>query len=324
MDNDNYIDTTDCSSDDDCIDTTDSISDNSIDVFLELYDNADKQDDSREASDSTADGVIDIFSELDDNIDSTQSTIDATENTADTVDVFSDLDDNADMQDDSYAASDSAADGVIDVFSELEENVDTVRDAFDDAYEKTESKTDIDTNNEDLDEENSESLDLTFKDKIDGHTYYYDSNGDVYRVDNTLICDTSYDLNGYQYYTDDMGRIVSAEGNLHLRDRERLNIYDKIDDVGLGDERDTDDRGHIIADLFDGPNGIENMIPQDFSINRGEYKAFEKELADEIKRGNDVDLRVDVYYPEDSHRPLGLISTYTINGSSNVRYFLNQ
>ena len=153
-------------------------------------------------------------------------------------------------------------------------------------------------------------------DKIDGHKYYYDSNGDVYRVDDSLIANTTYDLNGYHYTTDDAGRISWVEGDLHLRDRDsRLTIRDDISNIGLGDELETDDRGHIIADLFDGPNGLENLIPQDFSINRGAYNKFEGELADEIRAGNDVRANFEIVYPEGdiSYRPSEIIVTYTIN-----------
>ena len=153
-------------------------------------------------------------------------------------------------------------------------------------------------------------------DKIDGHKYYYDSNGDVYRVDDSLMANTTYDLNGYHYTTDDAGRISWVEGDLHLRDRDsRLTIRDDISNIGLGDELETDDRGHIIADLFDGPNGLENLIPQDFSINRGAYNKFEGELADEIRAGNDVRANFEIVYPEGdiSYRPSEIIVTYTIN-----------
>lgn len=159
---------------------------------------------------------------------------------------------------------------------------------------------------------------------VDGKTYYYDSLDNIYRVDNELIPNNTYEVNGYKYTTDEQGRIISAEGQLHLKDRDgRLPIKDSLADIGKGDEKENDDRGHLIGDQFNGSNGLENMVPQDANINRNDFRNFENELAKEVKNGKDVDVKVEPVYDGNSRRPEAIVVTYTINGETNSRIFPN-
>ena len=158
----------------------------------------------------------------------------------------------------------------------------------------------------------------------DGETYYYDDNGKLYRVGKELAPNCEYELNGYKYKTDEKGRIVSAEGSLHLKNREgRLPIRDSIEDIGKGDQQDGDDRGHLIGDQFDGSNGLENMIPQDADINRNDFRYLENELADAIREGKEVIVKIEPIYEGDSRRPVAIVVTYTIDGKESVRIFPN-
>ena len=159
---------------------------------------------------------------------------------------------------------------------------------------------------------------------VDGITYYYDDNGKLYRVGNELHANTTYEMNGYKYKTDDQGRIISAEGTLHLKDREgRLPIKDSIENIGRGDQQEGDDRGHLIGDQFDGSNGLENMVPQDANINRNDFKNFENELAKEVKDGKEVKVKIEPVYDGDSRRPSAIVVTYSIDGEESVRVFPN-
>ncbi len=159
---------------------------------------------------------------------------------------------------------------------------------------------------------------------IDGEIHYYDDNGILYRVGNELKPNNEYEINGYKYKTDDLGRIISAEGKLHLKEREgRQTIKDSIEDIGKGDEKEGDDRGHLIGDQFDGSNGLENMIPQDADINRKDFRKFENELASEVKKGKNVEVQIEPIYEGDSMRPSALVVTYTIDGETNIRIFPN-
>ena len=162
------------------------------------------------------------------------------------------------------------------------------------------------------------------QDTIDGIVYYYDDNGNLYRVGNDLVPNSEYEINGYKYTTDDQGRIVSAEGTLHMKDREgRLPIKDSIEDIGKGDQKEGDDRGHLIGDQFDGSNGLENMVPQDANINRNDFKNFEISLADEVKSGKEVTVKIEPIYEGDSRRPEAIVVTYSIDGEESIRVFPN-
>lgn len=97
-----------------------------------------------------------------------------------------------------------------------------------------------------------------------------------------------------------------------------------MEDIGKGDQKETDDRGHLIGDQFNGSNGMENMIPQDSDINRKDYKALETELAKEVAAGKEVYVKVEPIYEGDSHRPVAVMVTYTIDGEESVRVFPNE
>lgn len=82
---------------------------------------------------------------------------------------------------------------------------------------------------------------------------YYDDNGEKYRQGNELEPNTVFEKNGYTYKTDEIGRVVSAEGKLQVKDHKGRNeMPDTRDIVAHGKMADSDDRGHLIADRFNG------------------------------------------------------------------------
>lgn len=152
---------------------------------------------------------------------------------------------------------------------------------------------------------------------IDGERQYTDDNGDVYRINNDLVPNNTYEINGYKFETDNQGRKVSAEGKLQIKDHDNYRtIRDTKAEIGKGDEKETDDRGHIIGDQFNGSNGMENIVAQDSTLNRGggAYHDLEKQLANEVVAGKDVYMRVELDYPGKSYRPDSFIVSYSING----------
>lgn len=160
----------------------------------------------------------------------------------------------------------------------------------------------------------------------DGNKCYIDDNGDIYRVNNDLVADNTYEINGYKYETDENGRIISAEGKLQIKDHDNYHkIKDTKSDIGKGDEMATDDRGHIIGDQFNGSNGLENIVAQDSMLNRagGDYNKLETQLAKEVSAGKEVHMRVDLDYPGNSYRPDSFLVSYSINGEESVKVFSN-
>lgn len=154
---------------------------------------------------------------------------------------------------------------------------------------------------------------------------YYDDTGKLYRSGAELTPNNNYEINGYKYSTDEIGRIKNAEASpLRTKDWDgRKTIKDSIGDIGKGSEKIGDNRGHIIGDQFGGSNGLENMIPQDAYINKTTYKNFENMLAAEVKKGSNVEMYVNLIYEGTSRRPNNIIVNYVINGKLNVITFLN-
>ena len=178
--------------------------------------------------------------------------------------------------------------------------------------------------NSDTNKENDDAQPFPCEKTVDGEKYYYDSQGNLYRVGDQLLPNNTYEINGYTYKTDELGRIISAEGKLHLKeDRDKLKIKDSMEAVGKGDQKDSDDRGHLIGDQFDGSNGMENLVPQDSNINRVDFKNFENQLAKEVRAGNDVSVKVEPLYDGNSRRPVAIVVTYTINGTTGQQAFRN-
>lgn len=162
--------------------------------------------------------------------------------------------------------------------------------------------------------------------EVDGEKHYTDDNGEVYRVDNDLVADNTYEINGYKYETDDQGRIVSAEGKLQLKNHEeykRIPQSTTLSEIGKGDEKATDDRGHPIGDRFNGKGDIGNLVPQDSTLNRGKYNKFEDSLAKEVAKGNEVYMKVEMDYPGKPYRPDSFIVSYSINGEEFTTTFFN-
>ena len=154
---------------------------------------------------------------------------------------------------------------------------------------------------------------------------YADDNGKIYRVDNELLPNNSFERNNYIFNTDDLGRTKSVEGKLQTKDHiDRPIISESMKNIGKGFEKDSDDRGHLIADRFNGPGGLGNLVPQDKDFNRVEFNQFEKDLAKEVDKGKEVYVKIDLNYPGNSFRPDSFSVDYSINKEQFNRVFSNE
>lgn len=153
-----------------------------------------------------------------------------------------------------------------------------------------------------------------------------DDNGKIYKANGELLPNNEYTVRGYDYKTDDKGRIISASGDLHWKDHEgRLPLETPISTIGKGSERPDDDRGHLIADEFNGSNGIENLVPMNSDLNRnGDYRKLEKEWEQALKDKKSVHVEIEPQYSDDSRRPDSFIAGYTIDGEYYEKSFANE
>ena len=152
---------------------------------------------------------------------------------------------------------------------------------------------------------------------------YLDDNGNLYREGDNLIPNNEYEINGYRYKTDADGRIISAEGKLQVKDHQGRNDMDSRSTVDKGDMKETDQRGHLIADQFNGSGGLENVVAMDGKLNQGDYAKLENKLADAVKAGADVKYKVEPVYKDASTRPSEFKVSYSINGEKTVTVFKN-
>ena len=159
------------------------------------------------------------------------------------------------------------------------------------------------------DSDNQEKVDLTkqyepnSKFAINGQTYETDDNGYIYKVDGyELMPDCEYTIDGVTYKTDSLGRIVLCDGNAtSTPDGERDEKAQKM--AGGEDRIPGDQGGHILARIFGGAKGIENMLAmRGTAINQSVYKRMENEIGKALEDGKEVHAHVDVEYEGDSQR----------------------
>ena len=128
---------------------------------------------------------------------------------------------------------------------------------------------------------------------------------------------------GYKYVTDSGGRISKVEGSLEPGKAKR-NAYAQRN-VGRNNGRlDTDDGGHLIASIFKGSGDIDNLVPMDATLNRGDWKAMENTWAKALDRGKTVEVRIEPIYSGNSMRPISFDIEYKIgNGDWEIQSFSN-
>ena len=152
-----------------------------------------------------------------------------------------------------------------------------------------------------------------------------DDLGRIITESNSLLPNLEYTLNGYVYKTDDLGRIVSVSAEkLELKSpgRKRLDILNNLHEIGHGFEQAADDRGHLIADQFNGNNTLANLVPMDRQVNQGSYKAIENIWAESLQNGKNVSANIQLEYTGNSFRPDAFKIVYKIDNGELIEAIL--
>lgn len=149
--------------------------------------------------------------------------------------------------------------------------------------------------------------------EINGDTYETDDNGNIYKKNGELMPNTTYERNGYTYTTDENGRITTWGGEAKYEPENERDTNAQTESGGE-DRKDGDDGGHLVARVLGGSSGNENIVPMRDTVNRGDYKKSENEIAEAKKQGKDVQDSGRVIYEGDSKRPSKIERTYTIDG----------
>ena len=127
---------------------------------------------------------------------------------------------------------------------------------------------------------------------------------------------------GYTYRTDELGRIISCEGTLQKGLAERNKYAQRT--VGGKDRLPDDEGGHLIASIFKGSGDIDNLVPMDSNLNKGEWKKLEKDWKDALDNGDEVKVKITPIYDGDSKRPVRFKIKYKIADEEwKVRKFNN-
>ena len=153
---------------------------------------------------------------------------------------------------------------------------------------------------------------------------FYDDNGKVYRKGNELAPNSEFIVNGYNYKTDEYGRTVSAEGTLRIRDNNHKRNMDSDEAVYNGEKVAGYEKGHLIGYQFGGSGGKENLSIMAGEVNHGDFYKLEKKMADALKDGADVKLKVELVYEEVSNKPSEYKVTFSINSEIEVTVIRNR
>lgn len=152
----------------------------------------------------------------------------------------------------------------------------------------------------------------------------FDDNGKLFREADHLLPNNRYEINGYSYTTDEKSRITSAEGKLRIRDDGFARNMEDVRDFEGQEYQEGDERAHLIGHQFGGSDRLENLVPMDAKLNHGDFYNLERKLADAVKDGADVRLKVEPVYESDSNRPTEFKVSYSIDGDRETTVFRNE
>lgn len=137
------------------------------------------------------------------------------------------------------------------------------------------------------------------------------------------IKNMTYEVDGIDYITDNLGRVVKTSGDLDDMVRVRLgNQQIRAVDVKDG-VRGTDQGGHIIGARFFGAGEQINYYPQSANLNQGAWKTMENKWADEMVAGKDVKVEVNPIFNGSTGRPDAFEVNYWINNVKSTEFFDN-
>ncbi|MBU3179432.1 DNA/RNA non-specific endonuclease [Clostridium estertheticum] len=131
----------------------------------------------------------------------------------------------------------------------------------------------------------------------------------------TLKPNVEYTTNeGCKYKTNNLGVIDEVEGMLKLGEGKRSLYAQRT--VGGNHRLLDDDGGHLIASQFLGSGKLDNLVPMNSQINRagGKWYNMESEWASALKKGKEVQIKIQNIYESNNLRPVSFKIKYTIGG----------
>lgn len=141
--------------------------------------------------------------------------------------------------------------------------------------------------------------------------------------------DVKYIINGAEYVTDDMGRIISSKtklspSNLKTTRHRDSNVQKQMSN--LKGSKDGDHAGHLIGDQFGGSSNMINLVPMNGNVNTGTFKQLENQWKKAIENGKDVKLDIKLKYPnkpKGCERPDWIEVKFEIDGKLETKLIKN-
>lgn len=141
--------------------------------------------------------------------------------------------------------------------------------------------------------------------------------------------DVKYIINGAEYVTDDMGRIVSTKTKLspsNLKTTRHRDSGVQKQMSTLKGSKDGDHAGHLIGDQFGGSSNMVNLVPMNGKVNTVTFKQLENQWKKAIENGKDVKLDIKLKYPnkpKGCERPDWIEVRYEIDGKLETELIKN-
>lgn len=114
--------------------------------------------------------------------------------------------------------------------------------------------------------------------------------------------------------------VIRAEGALDIGRADR-NTWQQAATGHVGGEGY--DGGHLIASLFGGAGERINLVPQLSTVNRGEFREMERQLAQAVLDGKTVRVEVMPVYGDGTQVPTELVARWSIDGMPGQKRFIN-
>ena len=168
-----------------------------------------------------------------------------------------------------------------------------------------------------LPDEIGEELEPNSSFEINGIIYETDDNSQIFKVDGELIPNIEYVCNGIKYNTDYSGKIISWDGNPFYNPEGERDTSAQTD-VGGQNRKPGDDGGHLVARITGGSTGNENLVPMRDTINRGDYKKAENEIVSALKNGSEVIEKGTVIYEGENSRPIKIMMEYSYDDINKI------
>lgn len=146
---------------------------------------------------------------------------------------------------------------------------------------------------------------------------------------------TVYQHRGVRWKTDHLARPVQVSGRVTRRSGLTKRLGSRLQNAIGKEGRPTDVGFHLLAHSLGGPTNRLNVVPGNGrsigdgkpNLNQGEYKSFELEIAQLLKEGRKVRVRIQAVYDHDntSTRPDLFVYSYQVgDGRLKNRTFVNK